>query len=796
MDREAYFSVGRKFDEDNCPSEIVYKDFTVKDPHSGESIQFEAPDFWSALAVEIVATKYRRRAPFEDHPKGETSVREVVKRMVKCWSFWGLKQSLLTTEQTDLFEKELITMLLYQMAAPNSPQWFNSGLHHSYQIKGPPQGHFYVEEGEGSPEERLRESSSSFERPQPHACFIQSVEDHLVGEGGIMDLWEREARLFKFGSGTGTNFSSLRSKGEALASGGHSSGLMEWLKIGDQAAGAIKSGGTTRRAAKMVCLDSDHPEIEDFILWKAREEDKLVAMVTGSKLIRDGAPRGTEGVATQYFDALKEKDYNQPFPILDYDWLGEGYQSIAGQNANNSVRLSDAFMKALKEKGDWALKRRSDGEVVKVIKAQKLWDLIAQAAWKSADPGLQFHDTINEWHTCPQGGEIRASNPCSEYMFLDDTACNLASLNILKFLNEEGEFDTKGFLKASALWTLVLEISVGMAQYPSATIALKSYQYRTLGLGLTNLGAFLMHQGLAYDSEEGRQWAGLLSSLMSAKAYETSVLMAEKVGSFTFYEENKVSCLSVLEKHKKAHEELASQVLTKRKNSELSALAKVGKTLWSQVMTSTKQYGLRNAQISAIAPTGTISLVMDCDTTGIEPEFSLMKVKRLASGQSRELVNHSVSEALKRCRLSSEEIEEVKNYILKNNSVVGAPHLESQFYPLFACAVGKSKEEVISPRGHLLMMAAMQPFISGAISKTINLPREASVADVKAIYLEAYDLKLKSIALYRDGSKLSQPLMAGEFKSPLKCFNCGHDELRLVGTCWQCPICGESSACS
>ncbi len=724
-----------------------------------ESFSFEAPESWSQLAVEIVANKYRRKAPFAHHPKGETSIRQIIYRLVSCWASWAKKLKVINEQDEEIFQKELAVMLYEQMAAPNSPQWFNTGLFHAYGITGSQHGHFYVDENSEGRE--LKKSLNSYERPQPHACFIQSVEDKLVGDGSIMDLWEREARLFKFGSGTGTNFSNLRAKGEPLSSGGYSSGVMEWLRIGDRAAGAIKSGGTTRRAAKMVCLDIDHPEVEDFIQWKAIEEEKLEAMVYGQEKVKE--------------NKTKHREY-QGLPPLDFDWLGIGYDTVSGQNANNSIRLTDIFMKALKDDQDFSLRSRLDGSVVKKVKAKNLWRLICECAWESADPGLQFHDTINSWHTCPEAGEIRASNPCSEYMFLDDTACNLASLNLLAFL-DKGAFQYEAFKEACSLWTIVLEVTVGMAQYPSRKIALKSFEYRTLGLGFTNLGGLLMSLGLAYDSEEARHFAGELSCLMTGQAYLTSSQISKNLGPFTRYNDHKKSVLRILEKHAKA-----------------AAPYERGRKLWDKVLKGAQKYGLRNAQVSAIAPTGTISLVMDCDTTGIEPEYSLVKSKKLASGQNKELVNHAVEKALEHFGFQKAECEQIKDYFLKNNQVKGCPHLNKEQRRVFQCAVMKELEDRLEPEAHLKMMAQVQPFISGAISKTLNLPSDASVEDVSHYFQMTYDLGLKAIAIYRDGSKLSQPMNTK--KSPMSCGLCGHDELILQGSCWQCPMCGETTACS
>lgn len=767
-----------------------------------EGLNFIAPDFWSQLAVDIVVRKYRRKSGISHNPQGEDDLRQIIGRMVDCWCHWAIETKTLTDKESlSIFEDELKYMLIHQMAAPNSPQWFNTGLFHSYGIKGSPQGHYYVDKGS------VKKSKSSYERPQPHACFIQGLEDELVGEGGIMDLWVREARLFKFGSGTGTNFSHLRGKGEPLASGGNSSGLMGWLKIGDRAAGAIKSGGTTRRAAKMVCLDDDHPEVEDFIRWKADEEERLAAMVWGHQTLESLKKKAlghTLDKSTDWKKVARDMEIPENFIYilekmeageltdpglapLDYEWRGLGYESLSGQNANNSVRLSDKFFDCLKKKGKWQLVSRVEEKVVKEVEAQELWQLLCECAWKSADPGLQFHDTINEWHTCPQDGPIRASNPCSEYMFLDDTACNLASINLVKFDKPEGKgkntFDSTSFRHACRLWTLVLEISVAMAQYPSQVIAKKSHDYRTLGLGFANLGALLMRRGFAYDSDEAREFAGAISALLGGEAYLTSTLLAQELGPFERFQANSKDMQRVLRKHS----ELVIEGQT------FKELWKEAKELWQVVLANAEKYGVRNAQVTAIAPTGTIGLVMDCDTTGVEPDYSLVKDKSLAGGGSYAIVNRSVAQALKFLGYGDQEAKEIEDFILKENSVYGAPHLKKEHYSVFDCAVTKG-EGKISPDGHLLMMAAVQPFISGAISKTINLPHDASVSDVKRIYLKGYELGLKAIAIYRDHSKLSQPLTAASSDEP--CPLCGAKKLVRAGNCFKCDNCGESTSCS
>ena len=784
----------------------------------------EVPSGWSQIATDILAQKYFRKAgvPQADGSTGrETSVKQVVHRLVNCWRSWGEEYGYFASKKdADIFYDELVFSLLNQSCAPNSPQWFNTGLYSSYGIKGSPQGHFYVEQKTG----KLEKSTSAYERPQPHACFILSVKDDLVNKGGIMDLWTREARIFKYGSGVGTNFSSIRGEGEKLSGGGTSSGLMSFLKIGDRAAGAIKSGGTTRRAAKMVCLDLDHPEIMEFVNWKVEEEKKVAALIAAG---------------------------------YSSDYEGEAYRTVSGQNSNNSVRVPNSFFKALDANADWDLIARTTGKPIKSVKARELWDQINYAAWRCADPGTQYDTTINEWHTCPKGGRINASNPCSEYMFLDNTACNLASVNLRRFFDEEKQlFDVPGFEYTVRLWTTVLEISVLMAQFPSEEVAQLSYDYRTLGLGYANLGSLLMVSGIAYDSEEARGIAGAITAIMTGVAYKTSAEMAAFLGPFARFEENREDMLRVMRNHRAAAydaSEAYDGLEIKPKGIDArycpDYLMKAATKAWDEAVKLGEQYGYRNAQATVIAPTGTIGLVMDCDTTGVEPDFALVKFKKLSGGGYFKIINQSIPAALKNLGYTEHEIraivdyakgtgsfagapyinhqtlsekgfigEELKkldnavassfdisfvfnvytlgeeclqrlgfrseeyyslefsllhalgftdeqidaanDYICGTMTVEGAPYLKEAHQPVFDCAnkCGKKGERYIHPHGHIRMMAAVQPFISGAISKTINLPHEAVVEEIADAYRLSWELGLKACALYRDGSKLSQPL--------------------------------------
>ncbi|MFT5481154.1 MAG: ribonucleoside-diphosphate reductase alpha chain, partial [Bacteroidia bacterium] len=783
----------------------------------------EVPNTWSQVATDILAQKYFRKAgvPQADGTLGaENSIKQVAHRLANCWRHWGSENGYFNNKKdADIFYDELVYSITAQHAAPNSPQWFNTGLHSSYGITGSPQGHYYCEHKTGE----LKQSTSAYERPQPHACFILSVSDDLVNEGGIMDLWVREARIFKYGSGVGTNFSQIRGAGEILSGGGTSSGLMSFLKIGDRAAGAIKSGGTTRRAAKMVTLDLDHPEIELFINWKKDEEKKVAALI----------------------DAGYSSHYE-----------GDAYQTVSGQNSNNSVRIPNKFFHALQNGTDWDLTARTDGSVMKSIPAQKLWDDIAYAAWACADPGVQYDTTINEWHTCPQGGPINASNPCSEYMFLDNTACNLASLNLRHFFNADTqEFNVEGIRYTSRLWTVVLEISVLMAQFPSKEVAELSYAYRTLGLGYANLGSVLMLSGIPYDSEKATAICGAVTAILTGTAYATSAEMASFLGAFKEYDNNKEDMMRVMRNHRYAaynaneYDGLSIEPVGIDPKFCPDYLLTSACNSWDEAVMLGEKHGYRNAQTTVIAPTGTIGLVMDCDTTGIEPDFALVKFKKLSGGGYFKIVNQSVPGALKNLGYAKNEIEQIVNYAkgqatlkgapyinhktLKekgftkediqkiesglagafeigfvfnqwslgvetmerlgideatysdsefdmlqhigftgeevdeaNNfvcgtmTVEGAPFLRDEHLPVFDCAnrCGNIGERYIHAHGHIRMMAAAQPFISGAISKTINLPNEADVEEIKSCYELSWKLGLKANALYRDGCKLSQPL--------------------------------------
>jgi ribonucleoside-diphosphate reductase alpha chain len=932
----------------------------------------EVPKFWSQVASDVLAQKYFRKAgvaarlkkveeetvpswlwrsvpdaealanlPEQDRFVSELSSKQVFDRLAGCWTYWGWKGGYFTNEDdARAFFDELRYMLAKQMVAPNSPQWFNTGLHWAYGVDGPGQGHYYVDPFT----HKLTRSKSSYEHPQPHACFIQGIQDDLVNEGGIMDLWVREARLFKYGSGTGSNFSRLRGEGEKLSGGGRSSGLMSFLKIGDRAAGAIKSGGTTRRAAKMVVVDADHPDIETYIDWKVKEEQKVAALVTGSKINQKHlkailkACVNCEGSGDDCFDPEKNpalrreiklarrslvtdgmikrviqfarqgyKDID--FPVYDTDWDSEAYLTVSGQNSNNSVSLKDDFLRAVETGGKWNLINRTNRKVAKTLDARELWEKIGHAAWASADPGLHFNTTMNDWHTCKASGDIRASNPCSEYMFLDDTACNLASLNLITFytagaaaaapsprLRGEGRgegdsphaqtrgespspgmrasahsdlspqagrgearaFDVAAYEHTVRLWTVVLEISVMMAQFPSKAIAELSYEFRTLGLGFANIGGLLMTMGLSYDSKEGRALCGALTAIMTGVSYATSAEMAKELGPFPGYKKNAAHMLRVIRNHRRAahgesrgYEALAvNPVPLDYASVPRTDIVEHAKAAWDLALELGELHGYRNAQTTVVAPTGTIGLVMDCDTTGIEPDFALVKFKKLAGGGYWKIINRAVPEALRALGYRESDIAEIEAYAVGHGSlsnapainvstlrakgftdealakveaalptafdikfafnkwtfgedflrdtlniapeaiaapnfdllaavgfskreieaanvhicgamtVEGAPHLKAEHYSVFDCAnpCGKIGKRYLSVESHIRMMAASQPFISGAISKTINMPNDATVEDCKSAYLLSWKLALKANALYRDGSKLSQPL--------------------------------------
>jgi ribonucleoside-diphosphate reductase alpha chain len=882
----------------------------------------EVPAEWSQVACDILAQKYLRKAgvpavlanveepdvpdwlwrrtadadklalvPKDERSGGETSAKQCFDRLAGTWTYWGWKGGYFDTEDDALaYFDELRFMLARQVGAPNSPQWFNTGLYWAYGIDGPAQGHYFVDHRTG----KVRASDSAYEHPQPHACFIQSVADDLVNEGGIMDLWVREARLFKYGSGTGSNFSRLRGDGERLSGGGRSSGLMSFLKIGDRAAGAIKSGGTTRRAAKMVIVDTDHPDIEDFIDWKVIEEQKVAALVAGSKLCAKHlnlVMAACRAEAEEPYDPAKNpvlkreiraaravmipeniiqraiQFAHQGYETIDFrtydtDWDSEAYLTVAGQNSNNTVRITNEFLDAVAAGADWNLTRRTDGKIAKTIPAAALWDRIAYAAWASADPGVQFDSTINDWHTCPESGRINASNPCSEYMFLDDTACNLASLNLMAFRGED-EFEVADFRHATRLWTIVLEISVMMAQFPSREIARLSYAYRTLGLGYANLGGLLMSMGIPYDSDAGRALAGAITALLTGTTYATSAEMAAQLGAFPGYAKNRDHMLRVIRNHRRAahgdstgYETLAvPPVALDAANCPDQPLVHAAAASWDAALALGEKHGFRNAQTTVIAPTGTIGLVMDCDTTGIEPDFALVKFKKLAGGGYFKIINRMVPDALRTLGYGDAQIAEIERYALGRGTLKGAPainhetliakgfdaaslaaiegaltaafdikfafnkwtlgesfcldalgiapaaladpgfdllaalgfsradidiantyccgamtlegapHLKAEHLPVFDCAnpCGRIGKRCLSVDSHIRMMAAAQPFITGAISKTINMQNAATVEECKDAYMLSWRLGLKATALYRDGSKLSQPLASNLF---------------------------------
>jgi ribonucleoside-diphosphate reductase alpha chain len=922
------------------------------------------PAQWSQVATDVLAQKYFRKAgvpaklkPVDEpnvpkwlrrsvadgdesaNPRGpETDSRQVFRRLAGCWTYWAWKggyfkptdaevqaamnealsaqdegefmATCIAEENALAFHDEVLYTLAMQMASPNSPQWFNTGLHWAYGIDGPPQGHYRVNPDTG----KCDKSHSAYEFVQAHACFINTLKDDLVGDGGIMDLWVREARIFKFGSGVGCNVSNLRGENEPLSGGGKSSGMMSFLKIGDRSAGGIKSGGTTRRAAVMRVCDMDHPDIEKFTTWKVIEEQKVADLVAGSKLIAKHIPRVMQacknwhelrrpaktvsadaevkrqcklakqaGVPPQTvaraLELAENGIYQMDTPVYTTDWDSEGYATVSGQNSNNSVRVPDEFMRALKADGDWDLVWRTEkvkaeaegrkAKPCKTIKAKSLWDKIAYCAWACADPGIQFDTTIDDWHTCPKAGRQRATNPCSEFLWIDDSSCNLASLNLLTFYSTKSHtFNVAAYQHVARLWTLILEISVLMAHFPSAAIAQNSYDYRTLGLGYANLGALLMVQGIPYDSEEGRAWTAGVTALLHATAGCCSAEMARDVGPFEKYAENEQAMLRVVRNHAtagnvtesttgiaswKGYEGLSINPVAFNDHMLPSYLDAAIKTGLAEMVELGVKHGYRNAQWTNLAPTGTISLQMDCDTTGFEPDFALVKFKKLAGGGYFKIVNQAVPAALSRLGYDSEQIEAIKAHIGGHGSlyaspvkalqpaslvaagvkqaaiqkvedalksafdirfafntytlgdeackalgvsdeqmrdpgfdllahmgltpaevlaanrvccgtmtIEGAPHIKPEHLAVFDCAnkCGKDGTRFISPLAHVLTMASSQPFVSGGMSKTVNMPASSTIAEVAAIYQKAWELAVKCVALYRDGCKLSQPLNA------------------------------------
>ncbi len=673
----------------------------------------EAPVDWSETAVTIAAYKYLRKRGVGAPEGMETSIKQLVCRVAHTIRKGGEQLGYLVgKDEANAFEDELKYILMTQRAAFNSPVWFNVGLFHEYGITGNSQNWHW-----NSETKQVESAVNAYEHPQASACFIQSIRDDLTD---IFDLLKKESQLFKYGSGSGTNFSPLRSKYERLSGGGTSSGVLSFLKVFDSGAGATKSGGTTRRAAKMVILNVDHPEIIEFIRWKAREEDKAKI------LIEDGG--------------------------LPSDFNGEAYQTVGGQNSNNSVRVSDEFMQAYLDGGNWDLRAVTTGEIVRTLPARQIMREISQAAWRCADPGMQYDTTINRWNTCKVSGRINASNPCSEYMFLDDSACNLASINLVKYLKEDGSFDVDSYRHTVDIMITAQEILVDFSSYPGKIIAQNSHEYRPLGLGYANLGAYLMRVGMPYDSDKGRVLAAAMTGIMTGRAYAQSARIAKRLGAFNSFTPNRESMLGAIKMHKDAAYSIDADNLE-------SSLLMATKQDWDEANSLGEKHGYRNAQVTVLAPTGTIGPLMDADTTGIEPDFALVKYKKLAGGGGYSIVNHSVGAALEHLGYNQTEAKEINDYILENGTAEGAPHLREEHLPIFDCAsrVGKGVR-FIRPMAHVEMMAAVQPFLSGAISKTVNMPEETTVEEIEQIYIEAWKKGIKALALYRDNCKASQPL--------------------------------------
>ncbi len=905
---------------------VAFKKTTgdIRNPDGSVVFQLEGitvPKSWSKVATDILAQKYFRKAgvpaalkrlPEEAVPDwlwpsvadeaaledlapeartgSELDARQVFDRMAGAWTYWGWKCGYFDAESdAAAFFDEARYMLATQRAAPNSPQWFNTGLHWAYGIEGDGDGHYHAEAGTG----RVRRSRTQYLHPQTHSCFIQSVDDNLVNEGGIMDLWMREARLFKHGSGTGTNFSKVRAKGEALSGGGCAPGLVALLKVGDCSAGVLKSAGVTRRAAKMVVVDVDHPDIEEYIDWKVAEEHKVVSLVTGSAVTaqhldaimaaatdacrRTGeafdvnatpvlkaaiaaamAARVPENYIHRVVHLARQGHGQVNFEVCDANWDSSAYATVSGQNSNNSVRVSKDFLDAVERDAPWHLISRTTGKTVRTVKARDLWHKIAYAAWSSADPGIHFHTTINDWHTCPQTAPIEASNSCSEFMFLNDTGSTLASLNLMKFHDAEDGFDTDAYAYAARLWTLVLEISVAMAQYPSRLIAQRTHDYRPIGVGYANLGGVLMASGVPYGSREGRAVCGALTAILAGVAYATSAEIAAELGPFRGYKRNAADMLRVIRNHRRAahgergtYEALHCEPVPLDTDACPDArMTERARDAWDRALELGQAHGYRNAQATVIAPTGTIGLVMDCDTMGIEPDFALVKYKQLAGGGHLKIVNQVVTDGLHALGYDAGAIDRIVAYATGRNTLEnapginhevlrakgfgkhdlarleaaltgafdirvafniwtlgeafcvqklrfsedqlfdpsfdmldalgfsssdigranafccgamtleGAPDLDPKHIAVFDCASpnGRYGTRCLSVDSHIRMMAAAQPFVSGAISKTINMSNTVAVEECSQAYMLSSELGLKANALYRDGSKLSQPL--------------------------------------
>lgn len=905
--------------KNNWTHDSIYDDMKFKladaviRSSNGEIIQkidnVEVPEAWSQTACDIYATKYIRRAgvpnktqhvdetdvpvwlqksiPADGAVFGrETSIKQTVNRLVGCWTYHGWLNGYFQSEtDAQAFYDEIRYMILNQICAPNSPQWFNTGLHWAYGIEGRSGNQYYYD----IQLKQIVKSVNAYEHPQVHACFILKVLDDLVNKNGIMDTAITEASIFKYGSGVGANFSNIRGANEKLSGGGQSSGLLSFLDVINKSAGAIKSGGTTRRAAKMVILDDDHPDLVEFIMWKVKEEAKVLSLVVGSEkidrhiknvvhacmqysgdeadkydantnlalkiAIADAEQNGVPSSYCNHIVHAMESGIPINWEVFNLDWNGAAYRAVSGQNSNNSIFISDKFMNAVENDADWNLIARTDGSIIKTLKARKLWDLICYSAWACADPGVQYKDTIQSWHTCKTDGPIRGTNPCSEYVFLDNTACNLASINLDKMLlhtNDGIMFNIDAFKYACNLWTIVLDISVTMAQYPTYDFAESSLKYRTLGLGYGSMGSMLMSLGIAYDSDEGRSVAAAITAILTLSVYNTSSTLAQKLGTFEQYEENKESMLTVIENmHHLVHHQadkcknLNIKPYLVQLPESFKYLGQAAQKLSHETLKAAREHGVRNAQATVIAPTGTISFVMDLGTTSVEPTFSLVSWKKLAGGGDMRVLNKTVVDALhalqytesqitdikqyifghgnvknaphinntalkakgftddmiekmthalktaydikhiintnffgqdilqKRCNInvtandnllevlgfSSEQITEANIYCCGHLTIEGAPHLKPSHISVFDCAMPNGVGvRFISPEGHYKMVAAVQPFISGAASKTVNLPEHITIEEISKIYFETWKYGIKCVSLYRNNSKLSQPM--------------------------------------
>ncbi len=750
---------GLRVDPYFCPSGVdpfetvdwVPRTAQIKDENGGvlfEQNECMVPSTWSALATNVVVSKYFFGEP--GTPERETSVRQVIYRVARTIADWGIQDGYFAShEDGENFYRELAWLCTHQHGSFNSPVWFNVGLFHQYGVKGS-QGNYRFDTNT----KVVARPETPYEYPQASACFIQSVDDSM---DGIMRLATSEAMLFKFGSGTGTDLSTIRSSREKLSGGGTPSGPLSFMRVYDQIAAVVKSGGKTRRAAKMVILDVGHPDIEEFIWCKVKEETKArVLRDAGFDMDLDGADSHWHPDVMDFIQC-KTKEEKKAHTLIasgeyDSNFNGEAYSSIMFQNANLSVRLSDEFMEAVENDADWTTRWVTDPtQEGPTYKAREILNEMAKGTWQCGDPGVQYDTIINKWHTCKNTGPINASNPCSEYMFLDDTACNLSSINLKKMMRPDGTFDVERFRKACSIFITAQEILVDHASYPTPAIAENSHLFRPLGLGFANLGSMLMSMGIPYDSDAGRGIAGALTAMLNGEGYRTSAEIAGNIGPFAGYRENEQPMLDVMQMHRDAVEDISPACPTYLRDS--------ARQTWNECLQLGRRNGYRNAQATVLAPTGTIAFMMDCDTTGIEPDIALIKYKQLAGGGMMKIVNQTVPQSLQVLGYDEPDIKAILEYLEEHETIEGAPGLKEEHLPVFDCAFKPANgTRSIHWKGHVGMMAAAQPFLSGAISKTVNMPADSTVEDIEQAYIEGWKAGLKALAIYRDGSKQSQPL--------------------------------------